>query len=100
MSAHLTLHDVKYIRASTTATTGAPLCISFQSRVGEVPDSVSIFTDDQVLTDRLVEVINDVVDQRWQETCVIEARINSEGAVYELDRTQDYNQRPNEEEAF
>jgi len=83
MSAHLTLHDVKYIRASTTATTGAPLSISFQSRVGEVPDSVLIFTDDQVLTDRLIEVINDVVDQRDHEKRVIEARIEQERQAYE-----------------
>ena len=86
MSAHLTIHDVKHIRASTTATTGAPLAISFQTRVGEVPDSVSIFTDDQVLTDRLVEVINDVVDRRYHETHSIEARISNESAVYDLAR--------------
>lgn len=98
MSAHISIHCIKYIRASAGGTMGAPLTIEIGD-AGQLPHSITLFTDDQVLADRLVEVINDVFDTREQERRVVDARVANESAAYEaLDRVQDYNHRPDEEE--
>jgi len=88
MSTSVTFHGVTHIRASTTGTQGAPLSLTIHSE-NRMSDSISIFTDDQVLTDRLIEAINAVVDQRWHETRVIEARISNEAQVYDALHTED-----------
>lgn len=67
MSVTLTVHHCHEIVASTTATNGAPLKISLTGD-GTIPHEITVFTDDQVLTDRLIEVINDVTAQRRAET--------------------------------
>ncbi len=98
MSTHLSIHCIKWIRASAGGTQGAPLTIEVKSD-SPIPSSITLFTDDQVLADRLVEVINDVFDAREQEKRIVDSRVANESAVYEaLDKVEDCNHRPNEEE--
>lgn len=82
MSTHVSIHCIKWIRASAGGTTGAPLTIEFRSD-GSIPHSITLFTDDQVLSGRLVEVINEVVDTREQEKRIVDARVANESAAYE-----------------
>lgn len=98
MSTHLSIHFIKWIRASACGTQGAPLTIEVKGD-GPLPNSITLFTDDQVLADRLVEVINDVFDAREQEKRIVDTRVANEAAAYDaLDRIQDYNHRADEDE--
>lgn len=72
MSVTLSMHHCHKIVASTTATYGAPLKLSFTGDSAMIPHEITIFTDDQLLTDRLIEVINDVMERRAEE---VQARV-------------------------
>lgn len=98
MSTHLSIHCIKWIRASSGGTQGAPLTIEVKSD-SPLPNSITLFTDDQVLADRLVEVINDVFDAREQEKRIVDTRVANEAAAYDaLDKMQDDNHRADKEE--
>lgn len=96
MTCCLSIHAVKSVRAHAGDTQGAPLSLSITTDA-PLPQSVTLFTDDPILNARLVEAINKVADERWQEKMVVEARVANEGAAYEaLDKMQDYNHRPDD----
>lgn len=66
MSAQINFHDGIKLRAYSHRVSGS-LGIEIDSDNRIVPDSVTIFTQDQVLADRLVEAINSVVEARNTE---------------------------------
>lgn len=69
---------------------GAPLTIEIGEDVGSLPHSITLFTDDQTLADRLVEAINTTYRQREEEKRVVDTRVANESAAYEaLDGVQD-----------
>ena len=55
----MSLYWVDEITARSTRTSGAPLILDF-NREGESSSSLTIFTNDQALTDRLIAAINGV----------------------------------------
>lgn len=55
----MTLYWVEEIKARSTRTSGAPLILDFNTG-GECTTSLTVFTNDQALTDRLVAAINGV----------------------------------------
>ncbi len=86
MSTHVSIHCIKYIRASAGGTTGAPLTIDI-SGDGPIPHSITLFTDDQTLSERLVEAINKTFREREDERRIVDTRVAAESALYDgLDR--------------
>jgi hypothetical protein len=57
----LRLHDIKHIRASTPASLGAPLILQMETLHGNI--EITLFLGDQMLTDSLVDAINDAVEK-------------------------------------
>jgi hypothetical protein len=66
MSAQINFHDGLKLRAYSHRVSGS-LGIEIDSDDRKVPDSVTIFTHDQTLADRLVEAINSIVQARNEE---------------------------------
>jgi hypothetical protein len=71
MSAQINFHDGIKLRAYTHRVSGS-LGIEIDSDDRKVPDSVTIFTHDQILADRLVEAINSIVEVRRVELAASE----------------------------
>lgn len=100
MTCFLSIHAVKSIRANAGDTSGAPLILEIKTDA-QLPQGVTLFTNDPVLNERLAEAINKIAEQRWEEKHVVEQRVASEGQAYAaLDRVQDYNHRPDDDEEF
>ncbi len=88
MTVHINIHGATSIRATTSGTSANPLTISVKSAEHMLPHEVTIFANDPVLTERLVEAINRIDQERFEERHVTEARIANEGAAYNaLDRS-------------
>jgi hypothetical protein len=66
MSAQINFHDGLKLRAYSHRVSGS-LSIEIDSDDRACPDNVTIFTQDQTLTDRLVEVINATIEARREE---------------------------------
>ena len=65
-----TIHDVGFIKARTTGTSGAPLIIEAWTADRDLDRGraeITLFTDDQTLTDRLIAAINETVAARQAE---------------------------------
>lgn len=71
MSAQINFHDGIRLRAYSHRVSGS-LGIEIDSDDRKVPDSVTIFTHDQTLADRLVEAINSIVNARCEELAATE----------------------------
>jgi hypothetical protein len=61
----LRLHDIKHIKASTPASLGAPLILQMETLHGNI--EITLFLGDQKLVDRLVDSINDIVEERLRD---------------------------------
>lgn len=72
MSAHINFHNGHDLRAYSHRVSGS-LGIKIDSKDHIVPDSVTIFTEDQTLADRLVDAINSIVKARKEELAEAEA---------------------------
>jgi hypothetical protein len=66
MSSFLSIHHCKNIQARSVGTDGAPLVIEMDVEKDGYTQ-VTIFTGDQVLTDRLVDAINTIAAARDAE---------------------------------
>lgn len=66
MSTQINFHEGIRLRAYSHRVSGS-LSIEIDSDDRQCPDSVTIFTHDQVLADQLVEAINSVIEARREE---------------------------------
>lgn len=81
MHTNLSLHGTKNITARTTGTSGAPLQLRLEgSGDGYNTAEVCIYTDDPVLTDRLIQAINAVCEARRNEL-LLKSEAEIEAAV-------------------
>jgi hypothetical protein len=64
-------HNVLAIRASSTRTSGAPLTLNLTDKDNLEQSSITIFTDNQILTDRLIEAINRVTGT-WRVAPIVQ----------------------------
>lgn len=82
MTTNIGIHNAFRLRALSNRVSGS-LTIEIDSDDRLVPDSIVMFTRDQVLSDRLVEAINQIVEarrvERAEQDTAIEAAI--EGAA-------------------
>ncbi len=59
MACHISIHYAHKIGALAGTTTGAPLIINIdRDNGGNIPDEVTLFTDDHELSRRLADAIN------------------------------------------
>ena len=66
MSAHVTVHGVITIRASTPGSLGAPIILSLVSADSVPSNSITIFLDDHDLAMRIASAINDAVEYKCE----------------------------------
>jgi len=59
--ASFSIHNIRNIRASSTGTPGAPLTLNLLG-IDNENAHITIFTDNQTLTNRLIEAINRITD--------------------------------------
>jgi len=58
-------HDIVCIRASTTGTAGAPLTLVLEDK-NQAQVNVTIFTDNQTVTNDLMQAINRITVNGWK----------------------------------
>jgi len=81
MTVHISIHNATSIRASTSCTDASPLTLSIKTDA-MLPHEVTVFIGDPVLVARLVDAINRIDQERFEEKLTVEARIANEGAAY------------------